>query len=168
METITLGAGCFWCVEAIFRTLVGVVGVEAGYAGGHENKPNYELVCSGQTGHAEVIKVTFDSGIILLEDILDVFFKSHDPTTINRQGNDIGSQYRSTVFFHSDQQESVILKSISKWNKEKVYNGNIVTEVGPVKNYYPAEEYHQMYYSKNKDAPYCRTVILPKLMRIEK
>ena len=168
MEIITLGAGCFWCIEAIFRTLTGIVNVESGYAGGHVNEPNYELVCSGKTGHAEVVKVTFDSNIISLKSILDVFFESHDPTTINQQGNDIGSQYRSAIFFHSDPQEKNILESISKWHEKEAYNGNIVTEIGPVENYYPAEDYHQGYYSKNKDAPYCKAVILPKLMNIKK
>ena len=168
METITLGAGCFWCVEAIFRTLTGVIDVEVGYAGGHVSSPSYEHVCSGKTGHAEVVKVTFDPSIILLEGVLDVFFKSHDPTTVDRQGNDIGNQYRSVVFFHLDSQEDVILKSIFKWNGDKMFNGKIETEVTLVKNYHPAEEYHQMYYDKNKDAPYCRAVILPKLIKIKK
>tara|TARA_B100000029_G_scaffold325334_1_gene317850 strand:+ start:241 stop:747 length:507 start_codon:yes stop_codon:yes gene_type:complete len=168
METITLGAGCFWCVEAIFRTLAGVLDVEAGYAGGHIDNPTYEQVCAGKTGHAEVAKITFDPKITSLNEILDVFFKSHDPTTINRQGNDIGTQYRSSIFFHIEPQKEKILKSIMKWNGETLFNNKIVTEINPIKNYYPAEEYHQMYYSKNKEAPYCKAVILPKLMKMEK
>lgn len=156
MEIATLGGGCFWCLEAVFSSLSGVVSAVSGYSGGHVENPDYESVCSGRTGHAEVVQVTFDPSAVSYEGILDVFFSIHDPTTLNRQGNDIGTQYRSVLFFHSEKQKAIAEGRV------KAIAGS-VTEVRPFEKFYPAEDYHQNYFRNNEFRPYCRFVIQPKL-----
>jgi peptide-methionine (S)-S-oxide reductase len=162
-EEITVGAGCFWCTEAIFEEVKGVEKVESGYAGGSTIKPTYEDVCSGKTGHAEVIQITFNPAVISLEKILQIFFATHDPTTLNRQGADTGTQYRSIVFYRNEWQKNVINKVIDELKKLKAYKDPIVTEVVPYSVFYRAEDYHQDYYRNNKEQGYCRIVINPKL-----
>ena len=162
-EQVTFGAGCFWCVEAIFERLEGVADVRAGYTGGNTENPTYEDVCSGETGHVEVIQLDFNSQIISFKQILDIFWKAHDPTTLNRQGADIGSQYRSAVFFHSDKQREIAEKSMKRVDQSGVYTNPIVTEIIPMGTFYPAEDHHQDYYRLNPNAPYCQVVIKPKL-----
>ena len=166
LEIITLGAGCFWCVEAVFSSTLGVSSIDVGYCNGHAKNPTYEMVCSGDTGHAEVAQISFDSDIIKLEEILDLFFKSHDPTTLNKQGGDVGTQYRSAIFYSDEKQRDIAEKVISKWNESGYYNNPIVTEVTPLDYFYIAEDYHQEYYKNNKSAPYCRFVIKPKLDKL--
>lgn len=165
IETATFGAGCFWCTEAIFQSLKGVSSVISGYMGGHTNNPTYEQVCSGNTGHAEVIQVDFDPKVITYEELLLIFFKTHNPTTLNRQGNDIGTQYRSVVFFHSQEQKEKANKMIDELTRELVYDSPIVTEVSPVSDFYKAEDYHQNYFNQNSGQPYCTFVIQPKLIK---
>ena len=165
-EQATFGAGCFWCVEAIFECLDGVLDVRAGYTGGHTENPTYEDVCSGETGHVEVIQLDFNPKIISFKQILDIFWKAHDPTTVNRQGADIGSQYRSAVFFHSNQQREIAEKSMKAADHSKLYENPIVTEITSLATFYPAEEYHQDYYHRNTNAPYCQVVIQPKLKKL--
>ena len=165
IETATFGAGCFWCTEAIFQSLKGVSSVISGYMGGHTNNPTYEQVCSGNTGHAEVIQVDFDPKVITYEELLLIFFKTHNPTTLNRQGNDIGTQYRSVVFFHSQEQKEKANKMIDELTRELVYDSPIVTEVSPVSDFYKAEGYHQNYFNQNSGQPYCTFVIQPKLIK---
>lgn len=165
IETATFGAGCFWCTEAIFQSLKGVASVTSGYMGGHTNNPTYEQVCSGNTGHAEVIQVDFDPKVITYEELLLIFFKTHNPTTLNRQGNDIGTQYRSVVFFHSQEQKEKANKMIDELTRELVYDSPIVTEVSPVSDFYKAEDYHQNYFNQNSGQPYCAFVIQPKLIK---
>ena len=165
IETATFGAGCFWCTEAIFQSLKGVSGVISGYMGGHTNNPTYEQVCSGNTGHAEVIQVDFDPKVITYEELLLIFFKTHNPTTLNRQGNDIGTQYRSVVFFHSQEQKEKANKMIDELTRELVYDSPIVTEVSPVSDFYKAEDYHQNYFNQNSGQPYCTFVIQRKLIK---
>jgi len=167
-ETAVLGAGCFWCVEAIFQKLKGVISVEPGYTGGTVANPTYEDVCSGRTGHAEVAKIVFDSTKISYGEILDVFFEIHDPTTLNRQGNDIGEQYRSAIFFTDENQRKIAEETVKRLEAEKVYDKPIVTEIVQLKTFYPAENYHKNYYEKNKDKPYCQFVISPKVKKFEK
>ncbi len=167
-ETAVLGAGCFWCVEAIFQKLKGVISVEPGYTGGTVANPTYEEVCSGKTGHAEVAKIVFDSTKISYGEILDVFFEIHDPTTLNRQGNDIGEQYRSVIFYADEQQRKIAEETVKRLEAEKVYDSPIVTEIVPLETFYPAENYHKNYYENNKDKPYCRFVISPKVKKFEK
>jgi peptide-methionine (S)-S-oxide reductase len=164
LETATLGAGCFWCVEAIFQDLKGVVRVESGYAGGQVDNPTYEAVCSGRTGHAEVIDVHFDPAVISYREILEVFFKTHDPTTLNRQGADSGTQYRSAIFYHSPEQKATaeaVKETAAAW-----WNDPIVTEITPLEKFYPAEKYHQNYYRNNPYNSYCSFVIAPKLRKL--
>lgn len=161
---LLLGAGCFWCVEAVFERLEGVLEVESGYAGGSTPDPTYEKVCSGTTGHAEVAKVTYDPSVISLEEILRVFWASHDPTTLNRQGADSGTQYRSVIFYGSDEERIVAEQSRSTAQKE--FAEKIVTEISPLTTYFPAETYHQDYYRKNGAAGYCQVVIRPKLQKL--
>lgn len=168
MEQITLGGGCFWCIEAAFESLKGVISAESGYAGGHKLNPTYKEVCEGNTGHAEVVKVTFDPSIINLEKILEVFFIMHDPTSLNRQGEDVGTQYRSAIFYHTEKQKELINRVIKTLENEKVYDKKIVTEVATINNYYPAEDYHQEYYFANKQQPYCHAVITPKMAKLKK
>lgn len=166
-ETITLGAGCFWCVEAVFQDLKGVIKVESGYSNGlMDYRPPYQEVCSGSTGFVEVIQVTFDKTLVSLETVLDVFWHMHDPTTLNQQGNDRGTQYRSGIYYNSEDQERVALKSKKKIEDNKVYPDPIVTEILPLEKYYTAEIYHQEYYNLNKDRnPYCTYVITPKVSK---
>ena len=167
-ETATLGAGCFWCVEAIFQSLKGVAKVESGYSGGKIDNPTYEQVCSGNTGHAEVTQITFDPEIISFEDILKVFWHTHDPTTLNRQGADVGTQYRSVIFYHTDLQMETAEKSKKETNTSGLWSNPIVTEISPLTNYFPAEIYHQDYYFNNPGKGYCSMVIAPKLQKFYK
>ena len=167
-ETATLGGGCFWCLDAVFRELRGVDLVESGYAGGSTSSPTYRDVCSGSTGHAEVVRIEFDPDVISYADILGVFFTIHDPTTLDRQGADVGTQYRSVIFYHTEAQRAVAADVIAQMNREKVWNAPIVTEVLPLPAYFPGEEYHQDYYSRNGDQGYCRVVIAPKVAKARK
>lgn len=168
IDTVTLGGGCFWCVEAVYEMLQGVKTVESGYAGGAGANPTYKDVCSGTTGHAEVIQLTFDNTKTSLEEILKVFFTVHDPTTLNRQGADAGTQYRSVVFYRNEKQKQVTQSIIDALQKENVYNKPIVTQVAPLTAFYKAENYHQDYYNLNKEEPYCQMVIQPKIEKFEK
>lgn len=166
LETITLGAGCFWCVEAVFESIPGVESATSGYSGGHIKNPGYREVCTGRTGHAEVVQVSFDPHVVSLETILDVFFATHDPTTLNRQGADVGTQYRSAIYYHIDSQLEVIEGAVSK--AQNRWPNPIVTEIQPFEVFYAAEDYHQAYYELNKEAPYCRAVIAPKMAKFQK
>jgi len=168
IETITLGGGCFWCVEAVYGKLDGVLDVVSGYSGGTAINPTYSQVCTGLTGHAEVVQITFDNTKTSIESILKIFFSVHDPTTLNRQGNDIGTQYRSIIFYGKGSQKEVALNIIAALNKEKVYSNPIVTEVLPLTVFYKAEDYHQDYYEQHKEEPYCSLVIQPKMEKFEK
>ena len=163
--TATFAGGCFWCVEAAFDELAGVESTVSGYAGGHVDDPSYEAVCSGQTDHAEVVQVGYDPDLVSYEDLLAVFFAVHDPTTVDRQGPDVGSQYRSAVFYHDEQQRETTEALIEEFEREGVYDG-IVTEVEPLEAFYEAEEYHQDYYEKNPNQPYCAVQIPPKLEKV--
>ena len=163
IETATLGAGCFWCVEAVFDDLKGVESVESGYSGGHTENPTYREVCSETTGHAEVIQIKFDPNERSFKDILQVFFTVHDPTTLNRQGNDVGSSYRSAIFYHSDEQKRVAEEVIREFTEEGIYDDPIVTEVTPFDKFYGAEDYHQEYFANNPTQPYCAAVVAPKV-----
>jgi len=163
----TLGGGCFWCLEAVYDELEGVYGAESGYAGG-KFKASYEEVCTGRTGHAEVVRVTFDPEKISYEEILTVFFSIHDPTTLNRQGADVGTQYRSVIFYHDEAQKAAAEKMIDELTKEKVFDAPIVTEVSPLENYFKAEKYHQDYFVNNPSQGYCRAVINPKMAKFRK
>ncbi|ADQ69433.1 methionine sulfoxide reductase A [Halogeometricum borinquense DSM 11551] len=165
-ERATLGGGCFWCLEAPMKELVGVESVTSGYAGGHVENPTYEEVCEGTTGHAEVIQVEFDPEEISFAELLEVFFAIHDPTTEDRQGPDVGSQYRSAVFYHTEAQRETVESLIDEMNESGVYDDDIVTEVAPLDTFYEAEEYHQDYYEKNPDQPYCAVQIPPKLEKV--
>jgi peptide-methionine (S)-S-oxide reductase len=165
-ELATLAGGCFWCVEAPMKELRGVEAVTSGYAGGDVEDPTYEAVCSGKTGHAEVVQVEFDPGVVSYRELLEVFFAVHDPTTLNRQGPDVGSQYRSAVFYHSEAQRETAEALIEEFEREGVYDGDVVTEVEPLETFYEAEEYHQDYYEKNPNQPYCAVQIPPKLEKV--
>lgn len=165
MEVATFGSGCFWCSEAVFNELQGVAKVEPGYSGGKVANPTYEQVCTDTTGHAEVSQVTFDPGMVTYRDLLEVFFSTHDPTTPNRQGADEGSQYRSVIFFHDDEQKRKAQEIIAELTREKAFRGPIVTEVVPFKKFYPAEDYHREYYRRNSSQSYCQAVISPKLAK---
>jgi peptide-methionine (S)-S-oxide reductase len=165
IEKATLAGGCFWCLEAVFEMLRGVTSVQSGYAGGSIPNPSYEAVCTGMTGHAEVVQVEFDPDEIAFRDLLDVFFTIHDPTTLNRQGMDVGSQYRSAIFTHSDEQEATARSVIEDLTTEGLWGSPIVTEVAPLPEFYPAEEYHDQYYRMNPDQPYCQIVIAPKVAK---
>ncbi len=167
-EIATLAGGCFWCLEAVYLELRGVLGVQSGYAGGHVPHPSYELVCTGSTGHAEVVQVTFDPDEISYRELLDVFFTIHDPTTLNRQGNDVGTQYRSAVFYHSPEQQATVEQAIAELAAEKVWDDPIVTEVVPFTEFYPAEEYHRDYFRLHPEQAYCRAVIAPKVAKARK
>ena len=166
IEQATFGAGCFWCVEAVFQDIEGVIDVRAGYTGGTTDNPTYKEVCSGRTGHAEVIQIDFDSSKVGYEELLDLFWISHDPTTLNRQGADVGTQYRSAIYYHSDSQKVMAEKSIDNANNIKLYSNPIVTEISVLDTFYIAENYHQNYYRLNKNAPYCQLVIRPKLEKL--
>ncbi|HEY0658616.1 MAG TPA: peptide-methionine (S)-S-oxide reductase MsrA [Pyrinomonadaceae bacterium] len=165
LETATLAAGCFWCVEAVFDDLRGVKDVVSGYSGGHKENPTYQEVCSETTGHAEVVQITFDPQEISFKEILQVFFTVHDPTTLNRQGNDIGSSYRSAIFYHSDEQKRVAEEVIKEVTEEEIYDNSIVTEVTAFDKFYPAEDYHQEYFANNPTQPYCAAVVAPKVAK---
>lgn len=164
----TLGAGCFWCVEAVFQRLNGVVKVVSGYSGGHVENPTYEEVCGKKTGHAEVARVYFDPEVVSFTEILEVFWKTHDPTTLNQQGNDIGPQYRSAVFYHDEEQKEIAEKLKVELDKAGIWSNPIVTEISPLTNFFEAENYHQNYYDNNKSQGYCSFVITPKIEKFEK
>ena len=169
LESITLGAGCFWCVEAVYQELQGVVQVESGYMGGSTKNPTYKEVCTGNTGHAEVVRVTYNPAIISLKQILEVFFQVHDPTTLNRQGNDVGTQYRSVIFYYSNEQKELALEVKRALTIARIWPDPIVTEISPSSVFYLAENYHQDYYSLNSDKnPYCSFVITPKMEKFRK
>lgn len=168
MEKATFGAGCFWCVEAVFEELKGVSSVVSGYAGGERPNPTYKEVCSGKTGHAEVVQITYDPAVVSFEKLLSVFFKTHDSTTLNRQGNDIGTQYRSVIFYHSKDQQQTATRVIEELNKAGAFSNPIVTEVSAYTEMYEAEDYHQEYYANNGNQPYCRLVIAPKMEKFRK
>ncbi len=165
-ETATFANGCFWCTEAVFKRLKGVKSVLPGYAGGTVKDPSYDQVCAGNTGHAESIQIKFDPKVIPFEKILDIFWHTHDPTTPNRQGNDIGTQYRSAIFFHNEKQKEIAEKSKKDLEDKGVYKNSIVTEITPIKNFYVAEDYHKDYYDNHQDAPYCNYVIDPKIHKL--
>ena len=165
-ETATFANGCFWCTEAVFKRLKGVKSVLPGYAGGTVKDPSYDQVCAGNTGHAESIQIKFDPKVIPFEKILDIFWHTHDPTTLNRQGNDIGTQYRSAIFFHNEKQKEIAEKSKKDLEDKGIYKNSIVTEITPIKNFYVAEDYHKDYYDNHQDAPYCNYVIDPKIHKL--
>jgi peptide-methionine (S)-S-oxide reductase len=167
-EVATLGGGCFWCLEAVYDDLDGVVDVVSGYAGGSVANPTYKQVCSGDTGHAEVVQVTFDPDVISYRDILNVFFAIHDPTTLNRQGADIGTQYRSAIFYHSPQQKATAEQAIAELGAAGLWGNGIVTEVTPAPAFYPAEDYHQEYFRRNPNQGYCQMVVAPKMAKFRK
>ena len=167
-EVATLGGGCFWCLEAVFLDLQGVNRVESGYAGGSVPNPTYEHVCTGTTGHAEVVQIEFDPQVITFRDLLEIFFDIHDPTTLNRQGADVGTQYRSAIFYHTPEQKAVAEKVIAELNGARAWPAPIVTEVTPFTAFYPAERYHQEYYRRNPNQPYCRVIIAPKMEKFRK
>jgi len=167
-ETATLAGGCFWCLEAAFQDLKGVESVQSGYAGGRVANPSYEDVCTGTTGHAEVVQITFDPQVVTFEDLLHVFFTIHDPTTVNRQGADVGTQYRSAIFYHSPEQKATAERVIAELQAEKLWDEPVVTELKPLEAFYPAEEYHRDYYRRNPNQGYCRAVIAPKVAKVRK
>jgi peptide-methionine (S)-S-oxide reductase len=164
-EVATLGGGCFWCTEAVFDDLKGVESVESGYSGGAVENPTYAQVCSGTTGHAEVIQITFDPQVVSFKQILEVFFTVHDPTTLNRQGADVGTQYRSVIFYHDDEQRRVAEQVIKELDAQRVWSAPIVTELAPFEKFYVAEDYHQEYFRLNGSQPYCRMVVAPKVAK---
>jgi len=164
-EVATLGGGCFWCLEAVYRDLRGVERVVSGYAGGHVANPSYQEVCNGNTGHAEVVQLAFDPAVVSYRDLLEVFFTIHDPTTLNRQGNDIGTQYRSVIFFHTPEQRRTAEELIAELKSQRVWPDPIVTELRPIERFYPAEDYHQQYFEHNSGQPYCQLVVAPKLAK---
>jgi len=168
IENITIGGGCYWCVEAVYENLIGVKSVVSGFSGGNVANPSYEEVCTGKTGAAEVVQITFDKNITDLNEIFKVFFTVHDPTTLNRQGADVGTQYRSVIFYSNAEQKKAAENIIADLNKAKVYDSPIVTKVEPFKAFYKAEDYHQNYYANNKNQPYCKMVIQPKIEKFEK
>ena len=168
LEQATFGAGCFWCTEAVFQNLSGVTKVISGYMGGNKPNPTYDDICRGDSGHAEVIQVEFDADIITYDELLLVFFKTHNPTTLNRQGNDIGTQYRSVIFFDSPQQKEQAQAMIDRLTREMVFEKPIITEISPISQFYEAEDYHQNYFNQNTDKPYCAFVIQPKLNKFIK
>ena len=167
-EVATLAGGCFWCLEAAFAQLKGVERVESGYSGGHVPSPSYEDVCTGSTGHAEVVQITFDPQVLPFRDLLHVFFTIHDPTTPDRQGGDVGTQYRSAIFYHMPEQKAEAERVIAELEAEKVWDDPIVTQVTPLEKFYPAEEYHRDYYRRNPNQGYCRAVIAPKVAKVRK
>lgn len=168
LETATFGAGCFWCVEAVFLQLEGVHSAVSGYTGGTTENPDYRSVCTGTTGHAEVVQIEFDPDVISFKELLDVFWHTHDPTTLNKQGNDTGTQYRSAIYYHSDTQRSIAEESKAETDKSDLWNDPIVTEISPIGVFYPAEDYHQNYFELNPTQPYCQFVIHPKIKKFTK
>jgi peptide-methionine (S)-S-oxide reductase len=168
LQTATLAGGCFWCLEAVYTEIAGVESVKSGYAGGHTVSPTYEAVCSGRTGHAEVVRVTFDSAVLSFENLLEVFFVIHDPTTLNRQGQDVGTQYRSAIFYESPEQKVAAESAVAELTAQKAFDRPIVTEVVPLEAFYPAEALHDDYYLRNTSQPYCRMVVWPKIAKFRK
>jgi len=168
MAQATFGAGCFWCIEAIFQNLKGVDSVQSGYTGGHSKNPTYEEVCAGVTGHAEVARITFDENIISFTELLEVFWQTHDPTTLNRQGNDVGTQYRSGIYYHNQEQQHIAQTIKDQLNEKKAWPNPIVTEIEPLGIFYPAEDYHQNYFNDNGNQPYCQFVVKPKVEKFKK
>ena len=166
-EKATLGTGCFWCSEAIFKRLKGVSDVVPGYSGGNKINPTYEEVCTGTTNHAEVIQITFDTSIISFDELLEVFWKTHDPTTLNRQGADVGTQYRSVIFYHNDKQKETAERYKQELEKAEIWEKPVVTEISPLINFFPAEDYHKNYFENNPSQGYCNFVILPKVEKFE-
>ena len=167
-EKVVFGGGCFWCVEAVFQQVDGVEAAINGYAGGRKEDPTYDEVCSGTTGHAEVVQVSYDPEKVSFEELLEIFFKTHDPTTLNRQGADVGTQYRSVIFYNDEKQQAKAEKWIDIINESDIYNNEVVTEVSPLSKFYPADDYHQNYYQNNPNQPYCSVVIGPKINKLEK
>ncbi|MFM9113834.1 MAG: peptide-methionine (S)-S-oxide reductase MsrA [Polynucleobacter victoriensis] len=168
LQKATLGGGCFWCLEAVYQQVRGVVHVESGYTGGQTLNPDYDSVCTGKTGHAEVVQIEFDAGVISYRTILDIFFAIHDPTTLNRQGNDIGSQYRSVIYAHDSQQRMIAQEVIQQLTKDNIFDQPIVTELADLPTYYKAEEYHQNYFNDHPDQGYCAFVVSPKVSKFRK
>ncbi len=168
LQIATLAGGCFWCLEAVYDELKGVHSVESGYAGGHVPGPSYREVCTGNTGHAEVVQIQFDPNIVSYRDLLNVFFTIHDPTTLNRQGNDIGTQYRSAIFYHDEEQKKIAEEAIRDLNAKKIWDKPIVTEVTKFDQFYKAEDYHQEYFANNPYQPYCQVVVAPKVAKFRK
>lgn len=168
IKKATLGGGCFWCTEAVYKELNGVVDVVPGYSGGNIKNPAYREVCTGRTGHAEVVQITYDADIVSFHEILEVFLMTHDPTTLNRQGNDVGTQYRSAVFYHDEKQKEVAENVIHLFEKENVYDNPIVTEITPFGAFYKAEDDHKDYFERNEDQPYCQFVVAPKVAKFRK
>lgn len=166
-ERATFGGGCFWCIEAVFQRLNGVVSVSSGYMGGKIQNPTYEQVCSGETGHAEVVQLKFDPSRISFQDLLDTFWKVHDPTALNRQGADVGTQYRSVIFYHSPEQKERSERAKAELQESGRFDSPVVTEIAPAQTFHPAEAYHENYYNRNSDAPYCQLVIGPKLKKLQ-
>jgi peptide-methionine (S)-S-oxide reductase len=166
MATATLAGGCFWCLEAVFLRLRGVHRVESGYAGGHVENPGYRAVCSGTTGHAEVVQIEFDPEEISYRELLEVFFAIHDPTTLNRQGADVGTQYRSAIFYHDQAQQQTAERTIAELEEQKIWDDPVVTEIVPLERFYPAEDYHREYYDRNPEQGYCQVVISPKVAKL--
>ena len=164
-DSTTLGGGCFWCLAAVFEMVPGVTGVKSGYTGGSVVNPSYNQVCGGSTGHAEVVQIDFDAGVVTFRELLEIFFVVHDPTTLNRQGNDVGTQYRSAIFHHTDGQRETALDLIRGLDKDGPWVDPIVTEVAPLEAFYPAEEYHDRYFERNGEQPYCQVVIAPKIAK---
>jgi peptide-methionine (S)-S-oxide reductase len=167
-QVATLGGGCFWCLEAVYDELKGVTDVVSGYSGGHVKNPDYRLVCTGTTGHAEVVQITFDPSQISFREILEVFFTIHDPTTLNRQGNDIGPQYRSVIFYHTDEQKQIAEQVIREIETAGIWSNPVVTELAPFTEFFPAEDYHQEYFKNNPYQPYCQVVVAPKVAKFRK
>tara|TARA_B000000557_G_scaffold264752_1_gene271482 strand:+ start:351 stop:872 length:522 start_codon:yes stop_codon:yes gene_type:complete len=167
MEIAVFGAGCFWCIEAIFSQVEGIKDISVGYTGGHTKSPTYEEICKGNTGHAEVMRLEYDPSIVNYEDLLKIFWETHDPTTLNRQGNDIGTQYRSAIYYSNTEQKKIAENYKKQLEKDKVFINKIVTEITELGIYYEAENYHQDYYSNNKNQPYCRYVIKPKIEKFK-
>jgi peptide-methionine (S)-S-oxide reductase len=168
LQTATLAGGCFWCLEAVYDEVKGVQGVESGYAGGHMDNPSYREVCNGNTGHAEVVQVHFDPSIVSYRDLLNVFFAIHDPTTLNRQGADVGTQYRSAIFYHDEEQKKIAEELIKDLNAQQIWDKPIVTQVEKLDKFYMAEDYHQEYFARNQYQPYCMAVVAPKVSKFRK
>ena len=168
LQTATLAGGCFWCLEAVFDELKGVESVESGYSGGHAEQPSYRDVCSGSTGHAEAVQVHFDPAMISYQDVLNVFFATHDPTTLNRQGADVGTQYRSAIFYRDEQQAGAAREVITGLERERIFGASIVTQLAPLEVFYPAEAYHQGYFTRHPERMYCQAMIAPKVAKLRK
>ena len=164
-DSTTLGGGCFWCLEAVFEMVPGVTGVKSGYTGGSVVNPSYDQVCGGSTGHAEVVQIDFNVGVVTFRELLEIFFIVHDPTTLNRQGNDVGTQYRSAIFHHTDGQREIALDLIGGLDRDGPWVDPIITEVAPLEAFYPAEDYHDRYFERNGEQPYCQVVIAPKVAK---